>query len=498
MRASRADIFRWSALAALTGALIACGGGGGGGGGGGVPGGPTPSNEYEIFLRSDLTQLPLNIEGVLPGVGINAPYTTTLYVNARRKNTGDPIPGGEDVFGCSLDGLDYGALYYLDGDSAKEDDDGFPLPFRSVALGSNAGAASFHFHARDKAGTAVVTCAVTDPQSGRQVSSSLSITVGQRTGRPSQVRVNAAAPQFLFAQNTNGPTQLLVQAEILDDAGQRVSDPPEGVNNLVARIVPTPGTADDTARLRGTGADNTWVAVRSVNGQAQFALVSGLTTGTVLIEVLADRADNDVGNGIALAVGNQLSVPVVAAVGQEALAIIQPGALPGAFEGNSYAALLSAAGGVPPYSWSLVEGSRLPSGLQLSSDGVITGTPSASGSFSFATRVRDSSTFAQTAQAVYSINIVAAPEPEPTAPQVTTASLSAGQLNVPYLAVLSATGGTGTYDWLFNGLPAGLNGSLLTGVISGTPTVAGTFNIAVTVSSGGLLSTRVLSLTINP
>ncbi len=498
MRFSGEGIVRCAALGVLTGALVACGGGGGGGGGGGLPGGPTPSNEYEISLRSDLTQLPLNIAGAPAGVGLSSPYTTTLYVSARRRNSGDPIPGGEDVFGCNLDGLDVGALYYLDGDSEHADNDGVPLPFRSVTLGSNAGAASFHFHARNNAGTAVVTCSVTDPQSGRQVSTSLSITVGQRTDRPSQVRVNAVAPEFLFAQNTNGPTQLLIQAEVLDDAGQRVSDPVAGVINVFARIVPTPGAADDTARLRGTGGDNTWVAVRSVNGQAQFALVSGLATGTVLLEVLADRSDNDIGNGIALPVGNQISVPVVAAVAQEALTILQPGALPAARERNSYAALLSAGGGVPPYSWSLVAGSRLPSGLQLSAGGVITGTPAVSGPFSFAVQARDSSTLAQATQAVYSISITEAPAPEPTAPQVTTAILSAAQAGQPYLAVVSATGGTGVFTWSFAGLPAGLSGNSATGVISGIPAgPAGTVSVAVTVTSGGFSSTRVLSLTIS-
>ena len=49
---------------------------------------------------------------------------------------------------------------------------------------------------------------------------------------------------------------------------------------------------------------------------------------------------------------------------------------------------LGAAGGVPPYRWSVSSGT-LPTGLALSSGGNVSGTPSAAGAFSFAVRVDD-------------------------------------------------------------------------------------------------------------
>jgi hypothetical protein len=50
---------------------------------------------------------------------------------------------------------------------------------------------------------------------------------------------------------------------------------------------------------------------------------------------------------------------------------------------------LTAIGGAPPYSWSVLAGVPLPVGFYLSSDGILTGTPTLSGSFPFSVIVTD-------------------------------------------------------------------------------------------------------------
>lgn len=62
--------------------------------------------------------------------------------------------------------------------------------------------------------------------------------------------------------------------------------------------------------------------------------------------------------------------------------------LPPAVEGQAYSAQLSATGGSGTYVWSLASGSSLPAGLSLSASGLISGTPSVSGSFSFTVEVQ--------------------------------------------------------------------------------------------------------------
>ena len=65
--------------------------------------------------------------------------------------------------------------------------------------------------------------------------------------------------------------------------------------------------------------------------------------------------------------------------------------LPSAVLGVAYSVQLAATGGVAPYTWAISAGS-LPTGLTLSSTGLLSGTPTASGSFTFTVQVTDSAT----------------------------------------------------------------------------------------------------------
>ncbi len=84
------------------------------------------------------------------------------------------------------------------------------------------------------------------------------------------------------------------------------------------------------------------------------------------------------------------------------------------------------------------------------------------------------------------------------APTISTASpLSAGTVGMAYSQTFAATGGTTPYSWSAStGLPAGL--TFTAGVLSGTPTTAGTYSFTVQVTGGNSASsTKSFSLTIN-
>ena len=82
--------------------------------------------------------------------------------------------------------------------------------------------------------------------------------------------------------------------------------------------------------------------------------------------------------------------------------------------------------------------------------------------------------------------------PATSTPVMTTSSLANGQAGVAYTPVqLIASGGSGIYFWSATGLPPGLSVSTA-GVLSGTPTHIGTFNVSFTVTDpvSGFFSTQ--------
>ncbi len=139
---------------------------------------------------------------------------------------------------------------------------------------------------------------------------------------------------------------------------------------------------------------------------------------------------------------------------------------------------VTASSGTPPYVWSLVNGS-VPGLTFDSGNMVLTGTPSAPGSFTITLEVRDAAGL--TATKSFPITISAAALTLTTSRQFSDAAW-----NTPYSQTLEATGGVPPYTWSANGLPAGLTINTSSGLISGTPTAAGPFAPAITVRDSAL------------
>ncbi len=155
--------------------------------------------------------------------------------------------------------------------------------------------------------------------------------------------------------------------------------------------------------------------------------------------------------------------------------------LPGATAGTNYSTNLSATGGVTPYNWNISVGS-LPTGMNLSGN-TISGIPTTAGTVSFSIQVNDASGGSQTA--AVSIVVAAAP---PLTVATTSGSLPQGLVNSSYSSTqLNATGGFQPYtSWIVvapgtGTLPPGLSLSS-GGLITGTPTTAGTYPFTVQVT----------------
>jgi hypothetical protein len=168
--------------------------------------------------------------------------------------------------------------------------------------------------------------------------------------------------------------------------------------------------------------------------------------------------------------------------------------LPKGTEWATYSAQLTAGGGQPGYNnWIVISG-VLPPGLFLdASAGLLSGTPTDIGSYSFSVTVTDSASIGSTPQP---FTIVIAP-----ALEILTGALQSGLPGVPYNATLSATGGTPPLVWSMasGNLPAGLSFYPSTGIISGTPQSAGgtfNFSVQVTDAAGATMGPQALSIAI--
>ncbi|MEA3486998.1 MAG: Ig domain-containing protein, partial [Thermodesulfobacteriota bacterium] len=127
---------------------------------------------------------------------------------------------------------------------------------------------------------------------------------------------------------------------------------------------------------------------------------------------------------------------------------------------------MEATGGTLPHTFAKSSG-FLPywSGLFLSCNGNITGTPWRTLSYDFTVRVTDAS--GRTAEKTFHLEII-----DPLI--ISTLKLNNGIVGAPYNQTLSASGGYGAHLWaVYSGtLPAGLSLNTETGALSGTPTEA--------------------------
>ena len=176
-----------------------------------------------------------------------------------------------------------------------------------------------------------------------------------------------------------------------------------------------------------------------------------------------------------------------ATVNVNVLGLTNASPLPPGTTTATYSATFKAVGGTGTYTFSA---SGLPSGLSLSTSGVLSGPVTQPGQYSFSVQVTSG---AITASSTYSLTISPAAGPL----SVTAPSLTSGTVNLPYSATLSAaaTGGTPPYQWSIQSgaLPPGLSLSA-TGILSGTPAApvilssqsTYTFGVEVTDTAGAI------------
>jgi uncharacterized protein (TIGR03437 family) len=251
-----------------------------------------------------------------------------------------------------------------------------------------------------------------------------------------------------------------------------------------------------------SGAGCSWNAFSSASWISIAGTSSGQGNGSLTYSVAANPGAQRTG---ILTVGNQILTITQTAMGSSgstSLAFGIPAALPSATIALPYSVGVTATGGTPPYRWTA--GANLPPGLSLNnSTGIITGVPSAAGTYSIPITVTDaqSVSFAQP----FTLVVNQASSGSPTL-IIATSSFPAGTPGVPYEQPVLVSGGCQnpfagppTISLASGTLPPGLSLQPLSGGgfgLAGTPTLAGSYAFALRAVACSDATTRDFTLSI--
>jgi hypothetical protein len=286
-------------------ALASCGGGGGDGHGAFEP--PQPSI-ITLTPAGGSQTLPLNLNEASPWSPAS-PFTIEVDIHWTNAD-GSPVSGHD--LSCSVTNLSVISIHILDDASTPTDESA--VDWGNIQVHSDTGHASCWVFSTGQAGTATLNVGGVDPLTNATVSKSLTFTVQNASGPlPASVQI-AADPPGVYFSGSNGIQNSTLTIQVLDGGGQPVPDPAtgnSGADNVQLEIITNPnGDARLSANSVAGPVTGTSVATHTVHGVATASFQSGNVQGPIQVRATADRADNDVTNGISDPVSTTLGIIV--------------------------------------------------------------------------------------------------------------------------------------------------------------------------------------------
>ncbi|MGI4867601.1 MAG: putative Ig domain-containing protein [Janthinobacterium lividum] len=280
------------------------------------------------------------------------------------------------------------------------------------------------------------------------------------TAQSAGASVSANSATITFTVDTTRPTVVLTNPS---PSGSTNVASPFAFTATFSEAV-TGFVAGDLALTNGT------VSAFSGSGTTYTFTVTPNTLAIVTtVAVFANSSQDAAGNG-------NMGSGTYSLTSAPPTIVVSPVSLSGGTVGTAYSQTITASGGIAPYTFAITAGA-LPAGLALTSGGVLAGTPTAGGSFTFTVTATDNSAAPGPYSGARSYTLAIG------APTITVAptTLPGGTVGTAYSQTVTASGGTAPYSFSITSgaLPTGLALST-SGVLLGTPTVAGSYTFTVT------------------
>jgi len=235
-------------------------------------------------------------------------------------------------------------------------------------------------------------------------------------------------------------------------------------NDLIFGFLASDGTGSAGSGFNSRSAANGNIIQDDAAGSAGWYFASGSSTSGWAMQMAALEPAGGGGTGSAPAITSSLSANGTV--------------------GSAFSYQITASNSPTSYN-----ATGLPAGLSVNtSTGVISGTPSASGTSSVTISATNSY---GTGSATLTITISAAQQ----APSITSSLSASGIRGSAFSYQITATNSPTSYN--ATGLPSGLSVNTSTGVISGTPSAAGTTSVTISATNSGGTGSATLTITIS-
>ena len=256
--------------------------------------------QFERFTMVAQAQtMPANVFNLSPEQAFRTVYNTEVEISFRDPlgNYVNPLAGGDDAVEVSINPLTVAAFSTLD-DPESDDVNEIFVTLGSGPVDMAAGKAKVFVWSRDP-GVATITATILDQFTGDFISAQLDINVisGGTSETPTSISMAGSGANYV---NGSGGSQSQVIQAFVEASGVPVVNP-EFYNNVKLDLVTDAQNSGELItglNVNGQAVSGQSISINTVNGTASFQLLSGNNPNTAIITATADRADNNVDNGL--------------------------------------------------------------------------------------------------------------------------------------------------------------------------------------------------------